>query len=383
MKRGIRVCPGMSAGDLREAGFEWLEMEWNIKETSPIPLGFLGSLGVPGAALRGPEELGQALKAAESLGASFLTIGTRELEMPGRVEELLAGEMGRVLASGLSVCIENGYALRRGRPAFHSFSEGPGLRAAADRLNALAGRRVFGTGLDMEAAILLGLNPGELARELGESLMCVGAADNGGEEPQGQLPYTFTRGRGERSTDWPGLVRGLWETGYSGPVVFRTPGLFSGLPGPLFPAMTRLLGETAREWERQLSFERRLKEAQGNLILFGCGIRFENYMTSWGGKYPPALAADNNPAWHGKRKRGVLVAPAERILDFDPGRRLILICCEQYEGIGRQLREMGADYEVYDDAYWGRYIVGSEERYVSGRSSNKRDCGPQRAPGGV
>lgn len=364
MKRGIRFCRGMSQADLRKEGFSWVEAEWDggasetvERKADGFGTDFLGSLRLEGSLLKDGSVFLRALEEARRFGASLLTVGTRELESPEALEGILAKETQTALASGLSVCVENGYAVRRGRVRFHSLSDGKGLSAMAGRLNARAGRRVFGAGLDMEAASLLGLNPGELAREMGAGLMCVGAADNGGEACQGQLPYTFTRGRGERSTDWPGLIKGLWDIGYEGPVIFRLPGLFGRLPKPLFPVMIRLLGDMAGEWERQLSLEQRLRRAEGNIILFGCGIRFENYMTFWGKDYPPALAVDNNPAWHGKRKRGILAGPPERILEFSPERRLILVCCERFEEIGRQLEAMGADYEVYDDAYWGRFIV--------------------------
>ncbi|MFR2694472.1 MAG: hypothetical protein ACLTBV_31625 [Enterocloster bolteae] len=56
---------------------------------------------------------------------------------------------------------------------------------------------------------------------------------------QCQMPYTFTRGRGELSTDWYGIIGALAMCGFKGAVVYDIAGLFEVSPARLRPGWYR------------------------------------------------------------------------------------------------------------------------------------------------
>jgi hypothetical protein len=70
-------------------------------------------------------------------------------------------------------------------------------------------------------------------------------------------------------------------------------------------SVMRLIHETGRFKAGQIEIEKALA-LRGQIVLFGAGRMFENYMSCYGKKYPPAFAVDNNAALWGNTVMGVL-----------------------------------------------------------------------------
>ena len=56
----------------------------------------------------------------------------------------------------------------------------------------------------------------------------------------------------------------------------------------------RILGMAA-EWKKEYGFADKLNQDGRQLILFGAGNMFRDYMISFGDKYPPKFIVDNSP----------------------------------------------------------------------------------------
>lgn len=85
-----------------------------------------------------------------------------------------------------------------------------------------------------------------------------------------------------------------------------------------------------------------------NLILFGSGMMFEDYMTKYGDKYRPTFLVDNDQNKWGRQRMGISIKQPEAILDIPIKKRKIIICSYYYREIAEQLEQMGIhDYKVY------------------------------------
>lgn len=97
------------------------------------------------------------------------------------------------------------------------------------------------------------------------------------------------------------------------------------------------------------------------IILFGAGLMFEDYMKKHGDMYAPSFIVDNDKAKWGTRKQGITVKGAEAILQIPPEKRRLIICSAYYREIEKQLKEMGIEgYKIYiQEKDW---IVTDEEK---------------------
>lgn len=97
------------------------------------------------------------------------------------------------------------------------------------------------------------------------------------------------------------------------------------------------------------------------LILFGAGLMFEDYMKKYGDKYRPAFLVDNDGNKWGRSRMGIEIRKPEAILEVAEGKRHLIICSYYYREIAEQLEEMGVhDYKVYvQETGW---ILQTEER---------------------
>ena len=90
--------------------------------------------------------------------------------------------------------------------------------------------------------------------------------------------------------------------------------------------------------------------AKKDIILFGTGKYFENYMLCEGGELgrTPLFAVDNDPARAGGVRRGVEVKSPEVLRVMDKDTFYVVICAAQKEPIEKQLESMGiTDYHYY------------------------------------
>lgn len=87
---------------------------------------------------------------------------------------------------------------------------------------------------------------------------------------------------------------------------------------------------------------------QREIIIFGAGIMFEDYMCKYGKKYSPSFIIDNDKNKWGTTKSGIMIKNPDELLKVDEKKRHIIICNIYYKEIEKQLAEMGIDnYYIY------------------------------------
>lgn len=87
-----------------------------------------------------------------------------------------------------------------------------------------------------------------------------------------------------------------------------------------------------------------------DIVLFGTGKYFENYMLCEGGELGrvPLFAVDNDPAKAGSARYGVEIQSPEVLRTIDKDTFYVVICAAQREPIEKQLDSMGiTDYHYY------------------------------------
>ena len=97
------------------------------------------------------------------------------------------------------------------------------------------------------------------------------------------------------------------------------------------------------------------------IILFGAGLMFEDYMKKYGDKYRPAFLVDNDENKWGRYRMGIEIKKPEEILKVPVEKRHLIICSFYYREISAQLEKMGIhDYKVYvQEMEW---ILQTEEQ---------------------
>lgn len=395
MIRGIRYQDGMDIRQLEDAGFGLVEYVFGkepgaqeqerqeparLNLETPGAVGGLCGLSIPLTAVEGGM-LTQAIDRASELKASYLVIET----VGANDGTALYCNLGRCLeiikSSGIKVFIENGYNCEDNsgcsRITGNAYSEVTFLTETIDRLNREAGADCFGVCLNTGRGNLLGKNLCGMIECLGHRIGLLHAGDNDGRTSQCQMPYTFTRGRGELSTDWYGIIGALARCGFKGPLVYDIAGLFEVSPACLRPDWYRLLASVAREWEGILELEEYLKETTkkdrpkmdsdsagkaGGLVLFGAGRMFHNYMEVWGDAYPPSFIVDNNETLWGGTRENIGIRPPSALLEDKEHPPFVLICNMYHVSIEKQLEAMGIRWQRYDDKYFFRYqnLVGKQ-----------------------
>ena len=202
-------------------------------------------------------------------------------------------------------------------------------------------------------ANLLAQNIRVQLEQCGDDLQLVHVNDNGGFKNDKQMPYTFTKGRGELTTDWYHIIATLIRMKYDGWLIFDVEGLFERCPVGLQTQFMQLLHSLQTEWENQFSFAKRvLHQPDKKLILFGAGQMLTDYMRVFGKEYPPSFAVDNNQSRWETSLCGVLIKNPTEILKIPKEERNVVICCMFYDAIGVQLRQMGVEYEEFHDRYF-------------------------------
>lgn len=183
------------------------------------------------------------------------SLGSEEAEWE-RTEAFLKALVPVARELHITICMENIYT-----GSGSHIVEGPccdALKTAAriDRMNAEAGAEVFGFCFDTGHANLIGLDFENFIMTLGNRIKVLHIHDNDGIDDLHQIPFTFARGRENKtSTDWEGFTSGLGKIGYDKVLSFET-----GPALATFPAQMKqdalafiarigefLAGETGRE----------------------------------------------------------------------------------------------------------------------------------------
>lgn len=92
-----------------------------------------------------------------------------------------------------------------------------------------------------------------------------------------------------------------------------------------------------------------LDGAEGkNIVIFGAGLMFENYMTKHGKSHRPVFIVDNDKEkWGNKRQEIEIKGPGD-IANIPENKRHLIICSVYYREIERQLQRMGISrYKIY------------------------------------
>lgn len=115
-----------------------------------------------------------------------------------------------------------------------------------------------------------------------------------------------------------------------------------------------------------------------NIILFGTGKYFENYMLCEGGELGriPLFAVDNDPSRIGSIRCGIEVKSPEALRTMDKDTFYVVICTAWRESIEKQLESMGiTDYHYYR-------MVPMEDSVVDKDSDSRNSMEPKQTDDG-
>ena len=319
-----------------DAGFDFVE-----KAEQTVPL-----VGMTA------ESLVDAIKNAAEKSYEYIvisTVGNCSIFELKTVIERVADDIKK---HQVAILIENGMAgSDKDGYVYNDFSDTGRIREIAEYGDDLCGVGMFGICVNVGYANLLARSVRLVIEGAGDYIGLVHVNDNDGFINEKQMPYTYTRGRGDQTTDWYRIIGSLIRACYDGMLVFDTEGLFNRTPKIIVPAMLKMLRSIGGYWDSIIHFEDILNCGK-KIILFGAGRMSSNYMYIWGDRYSPLFLVDNDSKKWGKKHCGVDVKSPNEILNVPENERLVLLCNARYEEIGLQLRKMNVEYIKYDDNYY-------------------------------
>lgn len=164
--------------------------------------------------------------------------GFKLAEYPGseqeewdRTEAFLRSLAPMAKEFNITICMENIYA-----GSGNHIIEGPccdarKATARIDRINTEYGAEVLGFCFDTGHANLVGLDFEDFITTMGDRLKVLHIHDNDGIEDLHQIPYTFSRGRENKSsTDWDGFLAGLGKIKFDKVLSFETAPALTAFP---------------------------------------------------------------------------------------------------------------------------------------------------------
>ena len=146
---------------------------------------------------------------------------------------------------GVMCCLENMFTRQKAKLMCGPCACAAEANAYIDRLNDLAGARLFGFCLDVGHAQLVSRDAREFILQLGDNLACFHLHDNDGADDQHLFPYMGIM-------DWDRLCDAIRDSGYRGDLNFET---FSGLwryPSELAMDALRLAAREADYFRRRV-----------------------------------------------------------------------------------------------------------------------------------
>lgn len=179
-------------------------------------------------------------------------LGTEELEWQ-QTAKFLESILPMAKEYGITVCMENLY-----ESIADHIIEGPGCDALKavqriDDFNERYGAEVLGFCFDAGHANLVGIDFEKFLTTLGHRLKVLHLHDNDGRADLHQIPYTFTRTRGNASsTDWEGLLRGLTAIKFDGVLSFETAPVLKAFPEELKFEALKFIASIGEYWKKEL-----------------------------------------------------------------------------------------------------------------------------------
>ena len=236
-----------------EIAFEELEVYQDWKEKTLCK--YVPKL--QGIILRGQdldeEKLFCAVMAAEEAGASYIVINTENVFSSRLITDVLENCMELLMDKEIEIYLENGFTVsKQNSYQCSELSEIRNLKAIAQLFNRICEKECVGISIDVGNANLLSKNLCAIVEEAGNLLKLIHVNDNDRIHNDKQLPYTFTKGREDYTTDWHRFVEKLRQNHYQGRIVFNTSGFFEKAPEFLYPSYISLLAGIAGEWEAVL-----------------------------------------------------------------------------------------------------------------------------------
>lgn len=154
----------------------------------------------------------------------------------------------------ITICMENLYI-----SCGSHIVEGPccdAVKAVSriDRMNAEAGAEVFGFCFDTGHANLIGLDFEVFITTLGSRIKVLHIHDNDGIGDLHQIPFTFTKGRENKtSTDWDGFIKGLRKISFDGVLSFETAPVLTAFPDRMKQDVLSFIAEIGEYFAGEIS----------------------------------------------------------------------------------------------------------------------------------
>lgn len=250
---------------------------------------------------------------------------------------------------GGCILVPNHYRQHNGHIVRGSFSDPYTLNRFVDELNSQAQGKRYGICADMGVCNLLGQDPHEFLKLLGDRVEAVVIKENNGITDNALLPFSASN-NAVSQMDWLGVIRGLREIDFDGQLIFDFRGSVIAYSHLLRADLDVFIKKFIDYWVWQITMVHTIKKCSMR-VLFGAGKMCENYMAYYGKQYPPLFTCDNNPALWGKRICGLEVKSPEALKKL-PKECTVIICNTFYEEIAGQLRRMGIErIERFSDEY--------------------------------
>lgn len=181
---------------------------------------------------------------------TYRTLKAEEWETNFRIYRALIPAAKR---TGVKVCLENLFSNYKDHVIEGPCSDAVEACRYIDTLNAEAGENCFGFCFDVGHANLVGRNIRQYLNILGDRLTVLHIHDNNGATDGHMLPYTQTYRWGTNFyLDWEGLIEGLRDIGYRGPLNFETFRALLDFPKPTRPAMLKLVASIGEYFKARI-----------------------------------------------------------------------------------------------------------------------------------
>ncbi len=147
---------------------------------------------------------------------------------------------------GVMICLENLFLYMANHLLAGTCCEAEETIEYIDTLNAEAGEEIFGFCFDLGHANVCGVNVRDFIRKMGKRITLLHLHDNDGINDMHRSPMTIYQ------TDWDGLIEGLRDINYRGPLDFETATVFYKCENELIPANIRYMVEVGKYIRKRL-----------------------------------------------------------------------------------------------------------------------------------
>lgn len=222
-----------------------------------------------------------------------------------------------------------------------NLSEFSEVKKLVDTLNDEAGCEIFKTCFDIGLHALLGQYFADTVEEMGDlipDMVLIYECD--GMTDRHMMPFSG----GSSALEWNEIICWMRNIG-SGPLYVidcgETPW---GFPLQLSKKVNKFGSVIKEYFDFQLS-QNELIAKYDNIVLFGAGRMFRNYMRNYGENHKPLFTCDNNPNMWGQQAMGIEIKNPEEIKNL-PEDCAVFMCNMYYDEISVQLRDMGINNPI-------------------------------------